>query len=101
MTHAAFATLPAWAIPLDLGAHAMAGVALGWVYFYLVWCNARQFTQGGRISAIGGLAVARFAGLGAVLALISLEGAPPLLATALGVLIARSIMLRRFSAATA
>jgi F1F0 ATPase subunit 2 len=100
MTHTAFANLPPWAMPLDLGAHAVAGVALGWLYFYLLWCNARHFAERGRIATIGGLALARFAVLGGLLALVSLEGAPPLLATALGVLIARSVMLRRFSAAT-
>ena len=43
---------------------------------------------------------ARFALLAGVLTAVSLEGAMPLLATALGVLLARAVVLRRVRMAT-
>ena len=100
MNQGMFANLPLWAMPLDIGAHALAGLGLGWLYFSVLWWKAHYFAQNGSIAAIGGLALARFAVLGVVLALVSLEGAPPLLAAALGVFIARSVMVRRFGAVT-
>ena len=42
--------------------------------------------------------IGRFALLGGLLTLASLEGAPPLLAMALGVLVARVVVMRRVAA---
>ncbi len=100
MTYIGFAGVALWPRPIDLGAHAVAGVALGWLYFSAIWWNARHFAARGQVAAIGGLAVARFAVLGAVLAWVSRQGAPPLLATTLGVLVARAVLLRRFGTVT-
>lgn len=89
-----FDSLPAWAMFLSLGAHLAAGIALGAFYFRAVWRSARLFAQGGRAATIVVLIAGRFAVLGGLLALASLEGALPLLIMALGVLIARSAVLR-------
>ena len=89
-----FNNLPAWAMTLSLGAHLAAGIALGALYFRVVWRSARLFAEGGRAATVIVLTAGRFAVLGGLLALASLEGALPLLMMALGVLIARSAALR-------
>jgi hypothetical protein len=53
------------------------------------------FEQAGRLRTLLASIAARFALLGGVLVAVSLEGAMPLLATALGVLLARAAVLRR------
>lgn len=88
-------TLPGWAVPLVLIAHFGLGLGLGTLYFANVWWSARQFGEGGRIAGVALHALLRLALLGGVLALASLEGALPLLLTALGVVIARVAMVRR------
>ena len=95
MTFLSFDHLPAWGVALRLPAHLAAGIVLGIFYFRGLWWNARQFTDGGRATATIALMVGRFALLGALLTLASLEGALPLLMMALGVLIARSAVVRR------
>ncbi len=90
-----FDTLPAWAMAASLAAHLAAGMALGAVYFNAVWWNASLLAHGGRVRIAVGLIVGRLALLGGLLALASLEGALPLLAMALGVLIARPVIMRR------
>ncbi|HEV2675360.1 MAG TPA: ATP synthase subunit I [Aliidongia sp.] len=82
---------------LDLSAHLIAGILLGLVYFRGLWWNARLFTAGGRTTTAMLLMVGRIALLGGLLTLASLEGAGPLLVMALGVLIARAIVMRRLS----
>jgi F1F0 ATPase subunit 2 len=94
MSVSSFDSLSAWAMSLSLGAHFAAGIALGVFYFRAVWWNARLFAEGGRAPTIIASIIGRFAVLGGLLALASLEGAPPLLAMALGVLIARSAVMR-------
>ncbi len=89
-----FDSLPTWAMSLSLGAHLAAGIALGALYFRAVWWSARLFAQGGRAATLVVLIAGRFAALGGLLALASLEGALPLLIMALGVLIARFAVLR-------
>jgi hypothetical protein len=62
---------------LSSAAHLTAGIVLGFLYFRSLWWNTCRFTGGGRVT------------------LASLEGALPLLMMALGVLIARSVVVRR------
>jgi F1F0 ATPase subunit 2 len=85
--------LPTWAMLLSLTAHLAAGTILGVIYFRSLWWNARRVTEGGRVATTIAVMIGRFVILGAVLTLASLEGALPLLLMALGVLIARSVVM--------
>jgi F1F0 ATPase subunit 2 len=100
MTWLTFAHLPAWAMALNLVLHLVAGFGLGLLYFRGVWWSARLFASGSRLTTAIALGLGRFILLGGLLALASLEGALPLLALALGVLIARPMIMRRVWAAT-
>ncbi len=93
MSIPSFDTLPGWAVFLGLGAHLGAGFALGIVYFRSLWWSTRRFA--GSIAAIVALTIGRFVLIGGVLTLASLEGALPLLTMALGVLVARSVVMNR------
>lgn len=95
MTRLAFAHLPAWAMALILILHLAVGFGLGLLYFRGVWWNARLFASGGRMTTAVALGLGRFILLGGLLALAALEGALPLLAMTLGVLIARPLVMRR------
>jgi F1F0 ATPase subunit 2 len=77
------------------GAHLAAGVGLGALYFGGLWWSARLFARAGRMRTTLALMAGRFALLGGVLVLISLEGALPLLMTAFGILVARFAVMRR------
>jgi hypothetical protein len=90
-----FATLPPWAMVLSLAAHLIAGIGLGILYFSAVRWNACLFARGGRAMTAVVLITGRLVFLGGLLVLASLEGALPLLVTALGVLIARPLVTRR------
>ncbi len=90
-----FDSLSAWAMLVSLGVHFAIGGALGFFYFRAVWWSARLFAKGAGVALIVALIVGRFAVLAGLLTLASFEGAPPLLAMALGVLVARSAILRR------
>ncbi len=94
MTFFSFANLSPGAMALDLVGHFAAGLLLGLVYFRGLWWNARLFAAGGRVATTIGLMLGRFVLLGGLLTLVSLEGALPLLVTALGVLVARSMFVR-------
>lgn len=85
---------------LSLVFHLAAGFGFGLLYFQGVWWSARMFATGGQIAMTVALTLARFALLGGLLTMASLEGAPPLLAMALGVLIARPMVMRRVREAT-
>ena len=100
MTILSFNPLPPWMMAISAGAHLFAGFALGLLYFRSLWWNAQQLAAGGHPIATAVLSFGRFAVLGGLLALTSSEGALPLLATALGVLIARPIVIRRVQEAT-
>ncbi|WP_291421867.1 ATP synthase subunit I [Acidocella sp.] len=76
----------------------LAGFCAGLGYFYAVWRSALAFTRGGAAAAVG-LALARLALLGGLLALAGRHGALALLLTALGVLAARPLVLRRYRVA--
>ncbi len=80
---------------LSSAAHLTAGIVLGFFYFRSLWWNTCRFTGGGRVTTTIALMIGRYALLGGLLMLASLEGALPLLMMALGVLIARSVVLRR------
>ena len=71
------------------------GIGLGVLYFRSLWWNTRLFARGGRPTTTIAVMLGRFALLGAVLALASLEGAMPLLVLTLGILIARCAVMRR------
>lgn len=81
--------VPVWA------AHIVAGIVLGVCYFHTVGWSARRFASGGRATTAIAATIGRFVLLGGVLALASLQGAAPLLAMALGILIARSAVIGR------
>ena len=80
---------------LILALHLAGGAAIGALYFGSLWWNAQLFERAGRLRTLLASMAARFALLGGVLFAASLEGAMPLLATALGVLLARTAVLRR------
>jgi hypothetical protein len=89
MSIPSFDLLPVWAVLLGLAAHLGAGFALGLLYFRSLCWSARRFAGRGNLTAITALMIGRFALMGGVLVLASLEGALPLLTMALGVLAAR------------
>jgi F1F0 ATPase subunit 2 len=95
MTFLSFNSLPTWAMLLGLAAHLAAGVVLGVLYFRSLWWNARRFAAGDRAATTIAVMIGRFVLLGVLLTLASLEGALPLLVMALGVLIARSVVMRK------
>jgi F1F0 ATPase subunit 2 len=100
MTSLSFGSLPAWATCLSLAAHVAAGIVIGVLYFRSLWWNTRHFTSGGRVSTTIAVMIGRFVILGVVLTLASLEGALPLLLMALGVVVARSLVMRRIGEIT-
>ncbi len=89
-----FAALPPLAAALDLLAPLAAGIRLGVVYFGSLRRTVSWFTAGGRTSTMIALTLGRFALLGGLLALASLEGALPLLTLALGLFIGRFVVMR-------
>jgi F1F0 ATPase subunit 2 len=97
MTWLAFADFP-WVMALRLILHLAAGFGLGLLYFEGVWWNVRLLASGGRAAAAVILGLGRFVLLGGLLTLAAREGALPLLALALGVLIARPAVVARESA---
>ena len=85
---------------LILTLYVACGGVLGGLYFGSLWWNARLFERAGHVGTLLASMVARFVLLGGVLTAASLVGAMPLLATALGVLLARNVVLRRVRMAT-
>jgi F1F0 ATPase subunit 2 len=94
MSFLSFDSLSIGVMPVIIAAHLIGGGVVGMLYFRGLWWNASLLSQGGRTAAAIMLLVGRFALLGGVLTLVSLEGALPLLMTALGVLIGRSAVMR-------
>ncbi len=80
---------------LILALHLVGGAATGVLYFGSLWWNARLFERAGRVRTLLAGMAARFVLLGGVLTAASFEGATPLLVTAFGVLLARTVVLRR------
>lgn len=71
------------------------GLVAGAAYFASLWWNTRLYLSGGRALLAIALQVLRFALLLAAMALLSLFGAWPLLAGAAGLLVARTVVVRR------
>ena len=78
-----------------LALHVVGGAGLGVLYFGSLWWNATIFGQAGHLRRLLASMAARFVLLGGVLTAASFEGAMPLLATSLGVLLARIAVLRQ------
>ncbi len=89
-----FSTLPPWAAAIVIAAHFAVGIGLGFLYFRAVWWNARLFATGGHAITAAALLAGRFVVLGGLFVLASREGALPLLAMALGVLVIRPAVMR-------
>jgi hypothetical protein len=94
MSHFSFEALPAWAMLLGLPAYLAVGIVLGILYFRSVWRSACRFAGGDNAMTTIAMMIGRFALLGGLLTLASREGPLPLLVMALGVLIARSVVMR-------
>lgn len=71
------------------------GSAVGAAYFAGIWWSAAQFARGGRVTMTIVLALIRLAVLGGLLTLASVQGAGPLLAMAVGIVLARFGVMRR------
>jgi F1F0 ATPase subunit 2 len=70
------------------------GFAAGTLFFALLHWNTRLYMRGGSVAFAVALQGVRVVSVGGVLVLIALLGALPLLLTALGLLIARAVVLR-------
>ena len=95
MTWLSFSHPSIAAMALSLILHLAAGFGFGLLYFQSLWRNAQLLAAGGGLTTVIALGLARFILLGCLLTLVSLEGAPPLLATALGTLVARQAVMRQ------
>jgi len=82
----------AWILPALLGA--AAGLALGLIHFVTLWWNAAWFSAGRPLAALG-LQLSRFLLVVGVFVLLARTGAVPLLAGAIGFLVARRLVLAR------
>ncbi|WP_454918888.1 N-ATPase subunit AtpR [Xanthobacter sediminis] len=71
------------------------GLAAGAAYFATLWWNTQLYLSGGRALLAILIQAARFALLLVALAALALFGALPLLMGAVGLLIARTLVLRR------
>jgi hypothetical protein len=73
-----------------------AGAGIGAVHFLSLRSNLQMLTAGRTLLPIVAVQLARFAGIGAVLAAIAIYfGALPLLAATLGILATRTLIVRR------
>lgn len=95
MTIFSFASFSLGSMAFSVIAHLTVGILLGLLYFRSLWWNVRLFTSGGHVTTTIVLFLGRFAVLGGLLALASLEGALPLLSMVFGLLIARAMVVRR------
>ncbi len=94
-----FNLIPAWVV-LVFAIHLGVGFGVGIVHFRSLWWSARRFAEQGGVTTIITLMICRFALIGGVLALASLEGALPLLMMALGVVVARFAVTKEVREAT-
>ncbi len=90
--------LPGWAALPVLAACLTLGMVVGALYFRSLWWTTRRFGADGRVTAAVALMAGRFVLLGGALFLASLAGAAPLLTMALGIVVARSVVVRRVRA---
>jgi F1F0 ATPase subunit 2 len=70
------------------------GLAAGMLHFALLRWNAVLYGRAGGIGGAVALQLLRLAVLAALLAVISMQGALPLLLAALGVLVARPVVMQ-------
>jgi hypothetical protein len=75
----------AWVVP---------GLVAGGIHFSLLRWNTVMYARSGQAWLAAAVQAARMAGLGGLLAMAALHGALPLLLMALGVLIARPVVMR-------
>jgi len=74
----------------------MAGTIIGAAHFLSLRWNVRMLTAGRSLLPVVAVQLGRFAAMAVVLALITRTfGALPLLAAALGILVARTVIVRR------
>lgn len=91
-----FDALPPWAALLMLAAYLALGVGAGLLYFHGLWWNTRRLVDGAPALTVIALMLGRYALLAALLALVGRQaGALPLLLTALGIVAARYLAVRR------
>jgi len=83
---------------LELAAFAAAGAALAVVYLWALAAAARRLVDGG-VGAAAALTALRLALLVGALTAASLRGGGPLIATALGLLVARLALVGRIGGA--
>ena len=94
MTVVLYAHNPAWIVSL-IFAHLVVGVGLGVAYFRTLLWSTFILARGAPTKTVIATTFGRFAALACVLGLASVEGALPLLATTLGVLMGRLIVVNR------
>jgi len=70
------------------------GFAAGTLFFVLLRWNTALYMRGGGLALAVAIQLGRLAAVAGLLALVALHGALPLLLTAVGLLIARPIVLR-------
>jgi len=83
-----------WTMVLGFTVYFCAGLALGRIYFHVLWRSTEMIVANGRMWMILVLTIGRLALIVGALIAVSLQGAAPLLATALGIGLARSWTLR-------
>lgn len=76
----------------------VAGLVAGTVHFGLLWWNTAIYTQDRQVWIGAVLQVTRLGVLAGVLAIAALHGTLPLLLTALGLVIARPLVMRQVMA---
>lgn len=89
---------PTIALLLQLGFHLLLGSLVGLVYFRAVRLSADLIAHGRRVALAVSLTLGRLLLVGGLAVLVVREGALPLLAVALGFLVARALALRRVRA---
>ena len=80
---------------LGAAAYFTAGIMLGALYFRSLWLFTRGLVGNGRPVPAIAASLGRLALVGGLLTLASRQGALPLLATALGIVVVRSAVVRR------
>jgi hypothetical protein len=75
-----------------------AGLLAGWLYFLLLHWNTSLYLAGDRVAGGIALHVVRLGALAGMLVVTAIHGAAPLLLFALGLLIARPLVMRRIAA---
>jgi F1F0 ATPase subunit 2 len=86
---------------LDTAIFLSLGLAAGALFFALLRWNTSLYLQPGSVALALAVQTIRVAAVGGLLVLTALHGALPLLMTALGLLIARPIVLRRLAGGAA